>query len=166
MMCVCETRNWNSIDENFFRRTSRLSVVIFMTKTGNQKLKLNWTLKTFFLEDEQVVSLWGCIYDESQKRKIETNLMKTSLKDEQGTKRSWPILSGPGHQRGGKRRYLQWICIFNLIRYKHSINADGDPRSPQPGPCHYFVTLPTPSSPDHLVAMVGNIANSLRGKEI
>ena len=36
-----ETKNWNSIDENFFRRTSRLSVVIFMTKTGNQKLKLN-----------------------------------------------------------------------------------------------------------------------------
>ena len=45
MMCVCETRNWNSIDENFFRRTSRLEVVIFMTKTRNEKLKLiRWKL--------------------------------------------------------------------------------------------------------------------------
>ena len=43
--------------------------------------------------------------------------MKTFLKDKQGTKRAWPILSGPGHQRGGKRRFSQWICIFNLIRY-------------------------------------------------
>ena len=30
----------------------------------------------------------------------------------------------------------------------------GDPRCPQPGQCHYFVTLPTPSSPDHLATMV------------
>ena len=30
----------------------------------------------------------------------------------------------------------------------------GDPLSPPPGQCQYFVTLPTPSSPDHLGTMV------------
>ena len=86
-------------------------------------------MKTFLrtngrkLKDAQVGS--GYIYDENQKRKIETNPMKTFLKDKQGTKRawpilsspSWPILSGPSHQRGGKRRFLRWICILNLILY-------------------------------------------------
>merc|ERR1712037_754980 len=31
----------------------------------------------------------------------------------------------------------------------------GDPLSPLPGQCQYFVTLPTPSSPDHLGTMAG-----------
>ena len=151
-----------SLMKTFFRRTSRLSVAIFMTKTGNQKLKLNWW--KLFSKDEQVEC--GYIYDENWKPKIETQLMKTFFEGQAGNEESLAHLVRPRPPEGREEKVLTMNLHFQSHTLQHSIDADGDPRSPQTGPCHYFVTLPTPSSPDHLVAMVGNIANSLRGKEI
>ena len=98
------------------------------------------------------------------KPEIETHQMKTFFEGRAGNEESLAHLVRPMPPEGREEKVFTMNFQSNMLQ--HSINADWDPRSPQAGPCHYLVTLPTPSSPDHLVAMVGNIANSLRGKEI
>ena len=137
IICVCETKIWNSIELwKSLWRTSRLCCCGVVFLTKTRNQKLKLTQWKLFFEGQA------------------------------GNEESLAHLVRPPPPEGREEKVFTMNLHFQSNMLQHSINVDWDPRSPQAGPCHYLVTLPTPSSPDHLVAMVGNIANSFRGKDI